>query len=209
MAAQDLCTLSDVRAALEIPASDTSRDTLISTLISQASDAIIDDASREFAPATATATRRFRVDGFNLNLEPYDLRTATTVVLHPEGTSPQTLTAGTDYQLLPIGAPSGTYTSLELSAVLAAIASSTTAFNFGYALLDITGAWGFAAVPPAVSRACIVTVASWLRKDVTALLDAAEFTDQGLSPTFPTTLEIPRNAKALYDPYLRLRQFIC
>jgi hypothetical protein len=129
------------------------------------------------------------------------------MVLHPESTSPITLASGTDYNLLPVGAPSGVYSSIELASTLVAVASSSTAFNFGYALVDITGAWGFPTIPPEVKRAAAITVGSWLRKDVTALLAEADI-GGGFAPAFPSTLEIPRNAKALYAPYVRLRQYI-
>lgn len=210
MAAQDLCTLADVRAALELPTADTSRDSLISTLITQASEAIMADVGREFAPATGSATRRFRVDGFKVDLEPYDLRTASTVTLHPESTSPITLTANTDYQLTPIGAPSGTFTSVKLSATLVSVASSTTPFNFGYALLDISGAWGFASVPEDVKRAAVLTVSSWLRRDVMAFALTSEIElGRGLAPAVPAGFAIPSDARRLLEPYMRLRQFVC
>ena len=48
MAAQDLCSLSDVRAFLELPAADTGRDTLISNTITPISDAIARYCEREF-----------------------------------------------------------------------------------------------------------------------------------------------------------------
>lgn len=205
MAAQDLCTLADVKTALEI--TDTSRDSLISALITQASDAILSDTDREFAPVTASATRRFRIDSFTVNLSPYDLRTAATVTLHPESTAPQTLTAASDYQLLPIGSPSGTFTSLVLANTLAQIGSSDTAFKYGYALLDVNGAWGFSAVPTDVIRAAVITVGAWMRKDVTSILAEVDLAE-GLAPAFPSTLEIPRNAKALLGPFYRLPQWV-
>src|SRR5262245_19922592 len=142
MAAQDLCTLADVRSSLELPSADTSRDTLISTLITQASEMVMNEYDREFAPATASATRRFRVDSYLLNLAPYDLRTVTTFTLNPESTSPQVLVTGTDYELLPVGAPSGTYTSVRFSALLTGLYASQTVFSMGHALCDISGAWG-------------------------------------------------------------------
>src|SRR5262249_20112108 len=153
MAAQDLCTLSDVRASLELPVSDTSRDSLISSLITSASEAIMNEVDREFAPVTASATRRFRVDGLLLNLAPYDLRTVATMTANPESTSPVTLAVTTDYELLPVGSPAGTYTSVGFSAY-ATWLYSQTAFQFGHALVDINGAWGFATVPIDVARAC-------------------------------------------------------
>lgn len=209
MAAQDLCSLSDVRAALEIPGTDTSRDSLISTLITAASDAIMAETEREFAPATSSATRRFKIDTWAMSLAPYDLRTVSSFVLHPESSSPLTLTATTDYQLEPVTTDTGTYTSVQFSAYLAALPSSQTAFAFGYALCDITGAWGCATVPTDVNRACVVTVASWMRRDVSALIAASELDiGGGIAPAFPTTMEIPNAAKRLLFPYFRLGKFV-
>lgn len=205
----DLCTLADVKTALEISASDTSRDTLIAALITSASEAIMNEVDREFAPVTSSATRRFRVEGLQLNLAPYDLRSVSTLTLHPESTSPQTLTATSDYQLLPVGSPSGTFTSLRFSGLLASLYASQTVFSFGYALVDIAGAWGFASVPLDVTRACVITVGSWLRKDVTALLAAGELdTGGGLAPAFPATMELPHAATALLSPFYRLRTWV-
>jgi hypothetical protein len=209
MAAQDLCTLSDVRASLEIPVADTSRDTLISTLITAASDAIMNDCDREFAPVTASATRRFRIDGLRVDLAPFDLRTVTTMTINPEGSSPTVLNATTDYQLLPIGAPSGTYTSVQLSGFLASLYGSATLYAYGYALLDINGAWGFSSVPTDVNRACVITVGSWLRKDVSALLSGSELDlGGGLAPSFPSTMEIPNAARDILGPFYRLQQWV-
>ena len=208
MAAQDLCSLSDVRAALEIPGSDTSRDSLISTLITTASDAIMEEVEREFAPTTASATRRFKIDTWMFSLAPYDLRSVTSFVLHPEASSPLTLTANTDYQLAPVTSKTGTYTSVQLSAYLAALPSSQTAFAFGYALCDITGSWGFASVPTDVNRATVITVASWLRKDVSALVGPEIDLGGGIAPAFAPTMEIPHAAMALLAPYYRLHKYI-
>lgn len=209
MAAQDLCSLADVRASLELPSADTSRDTLIGTLITAASQAILREVDREFAPATASATRRFRVDDLTLSLAPFDLRTASSVTLNPETSNPITLTATQDYQLLPIGSPSGTFTSVRFSSLLTALYASNTVFAFGYALCDISGAWGFATVPVDVNRACVVTVGAWLRKDVSQLFTSGELDmGGGLAPAFPTTLEIPNAAIALLQPFYRLQTFV-
>lgn len=209
MAAQDLCSLSDVRAALEIPVADTSRDSLISTLITAASDAIMSDYEREFAPATASATRRFRVESTVLSLAPYDLRSVTTLTLHPESSSPYTAVATQDYQLNPIGNPTGTFTSIQFSSYLASLVSSTTPFAYGYAIVDIAGAWGFATVPTHVNRACVITVSSWLRKDVSSLVAASELDmGGGIAPAFPSTMEIPNAARKLLARYRRLTSFL-
>lgn len=204
MAAQDLCALSDVRAALEIPNSDTSRDTLIQTLITAASDAIMAETDREFAPVTNGATRRFQSSTFRLSLAPYDLQIATTVTLHPESTSPVTLVASQDYQLDPTTSRWGTYTAMQFSAYLASLPSSRTPFAFGYALVDITGNWGFPTIPTEVARACIITVAAWMRKDVATLVGPEMDLAGGIAPPFPPTMEVPNAARALLTPFYRL-----
>ena len=98
MAAQDLCTLAEVRAFLELPNADTGRDTLISNTITPISDAISRYTQREFI-STASATRTFRLDvgSLSVDLNPHDLRTVSALTLHPEATSPITLTASTEY----------------------------------------------------------------------------------------------------------------
>lgn len=207
MAAQDLCSLSDVRQALELPTADTSRDALIGVLITVASDAIMNETEREFAPVTASATRRVKFTSLSIDLAPYDLRTVATLTVHPESSSPIVLVATSEYQLLPIPSPTGTYQRILISALRPDVLASTTPFNFGYALVDINGAWGFASVPTNVNRACVETVISWLRKDVGAfdLGDLAE-PGRGLLPrdAFP----IPTKAWMLLKPFRRLQQLI-
>jgi hypothetical protein len=198
VAAQDLCTLQDVRIADEAPTSDTSRDALIQSLITAASDAIMDEVDREFAPAT-TATRRIKVGGYVVSLAPWDLRSVTTLTLHPETSSPQTLVAGTDYELLPVGAPSGTYSSLRLSSYL--WLAGDTAYRMGHSLIDVNGAWGFATVPNVVNRACVLTVLSWIRRDISALGLSNEF---DAAAAQPTAFGIPYEARRLLTPFYRL-----
>lgn len=196
----NLCSLSDVREGLELPATDRTRDELALTLIAAASKAIGQETQREFAPATASATRRLRVDGRIVDLAPWDLRTVTTATLHPEASSPTVLTAGTQYQLEPVSAVFGTYTRLRIGGTVDVW--SDTAREFGYALLDIAGAWGFAAIPTDVRQACVITVKSWLRRDVAALA-FGEIPEAGLQPDTFATYSIPPAARRLLAPYRR------
>lgn len=200
--ASDLCTLADVRAAEEAPSPDTSRDGLISSLITAASAAIIDEVDREFAPATNGLTRRFPVDSWTLSLAPYDLRAATLVVLSPESSSPTTLSPTTDYELRPPSAPSGIYTSIRFSGYLGNLLTSDTAFRMGHSIVDITGNWGFPAIPENVRRACVLTVLAWIRRDISALGLSNEFDTQVQQPT---AFGIPYEARRLLTPFKRLR----
>lgn len=199
----DLCTVADVRAAEEAPSADTARDSLVQSLITAASDAIMKEVEREFAPATTSATRRLRVDGYTLSLAPYDLRSVAVATLHPESTTPTILVAGSDYELLPVGAPLGTYTSVRFSSYLANLLTSDTAFRMGNALIDINGAWGFASVPTLANRACVLTVLAWVRRDISAMGLSNEF--DGHPTTSPTAFGIPYEARRLLASYYRLR----
>lgn len=204
MAAIDLCTLDDVRTALEVTASDTSRDGLFATVITAASRAIMADADREFAPA-ATATRRFRWQGMRfMSLAPYDLRTVTTFTLNPESTSPTTLTSPTHYLLGPTVSQYGVYQSVEFAITLMPSRYSQTSRDYGFNFVDIAGGWGFAApLPEDVVQACITTCTSWLRRDTSAFAMRDPEDVRMLAGDPMQTFTIPPAAKRLLHPYRR------
>jgi hypothetical protein len=199
----NLCSLADVRESLELPAAETSRDELILSLIPVASQMICNWAEREFAPVTVGATRRIQIDprrGTVVPLAPYDLQTATLVSLNPETSSPTTLTANTHYALSPAQTDEGVYTSLRLSSFLSIV--SSTLIQFGYALLDITGTWGFPSVPTAVNEACSDAVSAWLRRDVPTL--SLNLQDgSNLSPDFTASFDLPLSSIRKINSYRR------
>lgn len=194
----DLCTLADVKTAMEL--TDASLDLVIPDAITAVSRAILDVTGREIAPATASAARRFRVTATYVDLSPYDLRTATAVVLDPDAQA-VTLNAHTDYELLPTGGDrDGVYTAVRISDFVSLM--STKMLAFGFADVSITGAWGYASVPPAVKRACIVAVRSWMRRDLATYAQL----DPGMRETQPqpyATYKLPAATIALVQPYMR------
>jgi hypothetical protein len=204
MAAGDLCSRSEVRAFLELPAADTGRDSLIDTTITAISAAITQYTQREFTP-TASATRRFElpVGNLSLDLAPYDLRTVSTLRLHPEDASPDTLTATSDFQLEPVAAPHGVYTRVRFSS-LVTLFNSDSARYFGRTQVEIAGAWGFASIPNDVKQAAIVATAASLRRDVPAL-DLGDVLDdpRQLSPDRPTNYALPAATIRMLSPYRR------
>ena len=201
----DLCTLADVRQALELPASDTTRDNLIQSLITDLSRAIMREYDREFAPVTAAATRRFQVPAGSLflDLAPYDLRTVSSLTINPEASGGTALTAITDWQLMPVTSPQGPYQGLRFSNRLTSLHVSQTAQDYGYTLVDIAGAWGFGSVPPDVKRACVIAVQSALRRDLTELAIAGIEEAQMIAPEGPATHAIPAASRRLLAPYRR------
>jgi len=201
----NLCTLIDVRQALELPTADVTRDALILSLINDFSRAISREYDREFAPATAAATRRFQIPAgaLLLDLAPYDLRTVSSLKLNPDINGGSTLTASTDFQLTPINNAQGTYLGVRFSNRVSSLHSSQTAMDFGYTLCDIAGAWGFPAVPEDVKRACVIAVQSALRRDLTELAIAGIEEPQAISPEGPATHAIPGASRRLLAPYRR------
>lgn len=209
MATIDLCSLSDVRAELELPAADTTRDTLISSVITACSRAIQTYCQREFKTETnGSTTRRFKVPNlaYVVDLAPYDLRTVTTVVIHPESSSATTLTATTEYQLAPVTLVD-TYQQIKISPWVAQMHVGDTPRRFGYTLVDVTSStWGFASIPEDVKRAAIISVCANIDRRIdaydTGAMDLVN-SDIGLQPSRMPTFSIPTAAMALLGPYRR------
>lgn len=203
----NLTTRAAVKTFLET--TDTDRDSAIDAAISQASSAISRYCAREFTPITST-TRTVTVDptrtrgplgAYLVDLAPYELRTISAAYLH-YGTPAQVTLAASDYLLQPQATQTGTYTEM-LIRIAADVKSGERFGNFGTAELSITGTWGMDAVPNDVSYACVLTVASWLRRDVPAL-EAGLDDPRMMLPDQPMGRRIPGAALALLSPFRRI-----
>lgn len=206
MAAGDLTTRQAVQTFLE--STDSSRNDAIDAAIINASAAITRYCAREFVP-TASATRLIAVSptetrgplgAYRVDLTPYDLRTVTTAHLH-YGTPAQVALTTSDYLLRPENGTGATYTEV-LIRKSANVQSGDRIADFGTAELRIAGAWGFASIPSDVSYACILTVATWLRRDVPAL-EAGLDDPRMMLPDQPMGRRIPGAALALLNHYRR------
>lgn len=209
MASTDLCTLAEVRAQLvAIRSGYTDLDALIAVLITAASETIMDEYEREFAPASTVATRTFpvypaardRAGNVIVDLAPYDVQTVTAVLLHPEASSPTTLTAGTDYKLAPVPARDSVYTRLLISGRVTVSSDHLTAF--GFAQVSLAGTWGFASVPNNVKQATVDTVRAWLERTPPGALDVSA----GITPEMLRTYSIPSWARMKLQPFARHSQ---
>lgn len=169
MAAQDLTTLANVRAFIQKPSGSTEQDTVISSLITSASDVINANIAR-FLPAESAAAKTFVWRGGPLCLHPYFLRSASSVVTDTEsgvtisGTS--TTVSSSDYRLR-ASPPSnaGVYRWLRFPN------DSYGTYGGVEREVTVTGDWGFASyatLPGDVVHWATVTVATWLRRDVSA-----------------------------------------
>lgn len=190
----DLTTLEAVRSFLQKGGSETAQDAEIQRQITAASRAIMLWAGREFAPAAGPLTRSFTYwGGPMLSLTPYDLRSATSVVIDADGDNPTTLTAATDYVFQPLNGAGGAYDAIWFT-------STRPRASVTPRRVDVTGLWGFASVPSDVEHACIVTVAVWMRRDVSAF--TATFVLDEARVERPEAL--PSSVKGMLQPYRRM-----
>lgn len=193
----DLCTVSDVRLYLQKSTGETAQDGVIQAFITAASQMITDYTQRDLYPI-ASATYRFQVDGTLVPLD-HDLRTVSSMTLDPDGAA--TVLTSSSYSLQPIGTNiQGTYDVVRLSNTLNLV--SSRAVLFGYNELSILGAWGPAAIEPAVAHAAIITAGLWIRREVAArggFSSELEVDSLDLQPR-----SIPGAALRALEPYRKL-----
>lgn len=169
MAAIDLTTVEKVREYLQKPATNVDQDEIIAALITRASRAIHTFLGLELRPAeTATETFIYRGGG-RLSLAPKVARTVTAVVWDADSDNAATLDAST-YSLRPKPARDGVHRYLRLPGYGDQPYGPLHPGRRESAEVEVavTGTWGYADVPEDVEHWCIVTVATWLRRDVQA-----------------------------------------
>ena len=112
-----LCTLEQVKRYVNMTNTNNQIDVRIADLIAAMTETVNKKYEREFVPQVASAARIFEITRVYKRLTPFDLRSATTVKIHPEDDSPTTLTAGTDYQLRPVDKDNltSTFRGIQLS----------------------------------------------------------------------------------------------
>lgn len=156
----DLTTLAAVRRHMRIPTDETDADDQLQILITAASTEIRKVCSREFSNP-GVATRRVEVDisTGRVDLAPWDLQSITSLTVDPDS-NPVTLTADVDFRMLPVNREDGVWTGIRFYNLLPG-----TGVAARRRVLEITGTWGFPAVPAEVAHWCNVTVAEWYRRD--------------------------------------------
>jgi hypothetical protein len=187
----DLTTLAAVRLMLQKDSADTAQDTIIQSVITRASVAIMHYAGREFAPQS-TAARKFAYTGGGvLYFGSNDLQAATLVQIDTDLTG-LTLTPATDYRLWPLEPPDGVYTSMLLPTQAASAATVRE--------VTITGDWGFPSIPADVEEACILTVVERIKRDVSGYTQTFPDDESG-APQRP--IGIPFAARQILNVYRR------
>lgn len=194
-----LTTLAAFREHAQISdATDTAQDAIIETLISSVSHAIIVYTNREFVSAgSSPVVRSFRYDGGGvLDLAPYDARSVSLVRVDTDTDSPVVLDAS-QYRLAPLPAADGVYTHLHLRGV--SVPVTTTEDYPVYRVVEVTGLWGFAAIPPNVRLAANVAIQYLLR--TTSQFMGDEF--DGSAGLAGARMMLPGAARDLLSPYRR------
>lgn len=198
----DLCTLAQVKDRARI--FDNAADALIASLIPVATKRLNVACGREFAPQV-TATRRFDLDSYLVQLTGSDLRTVTTVTLHPESlTEAVVLVAGTDYEL-DVERLTGTAGMIRLSGHLGLW--STRAANFGHAQIEVAGGWGiwagYATAAVDINEAAVECVLAWVDKPPADVMGYSPGDVGRSQPMFASTWDIPSPAWRKIQPYSR------
>jgi hypothetical protein len=166
LAANALVSLEEARAFLQKDQGEEEQDELIVALINAASSRILQHTGREFAPkGVVTETRVFATSAGarTIDLFPFDVREVSAVILGSDlAVGDEVALASTDWRLRPLPSPHGVYQLLRLTR------AAVDRLGCDEFEVSVTGLWGFAAVPEDVKHWCKVTVAIWLRKDVSA-----------------------------------------
>jgi hypothetical protein len=193
-------TLTQVKAALRI--TDSVDDTLLEMAIESASRAIDGHAGRYFY-SSGTATRIYSADDA-LVCQIDDLAgTAITLVTDPDadGTWADTW-AVIDYQLEPVNG------IVDGLAVPYTRIRAVENYNFpkvsDEALVRVTGVFGWASVPTAITQACVIQ-SSRIFKRLDSPLGVAGFGDMG---AIRVSRYLDPDVEQLVAPYRRLRNYV-
>jgi hypothetical protein len=168
------CSLNELKASLRI--TDNVDDSLLELSIESASREIDTSCERTFYNM-GTATRTYVArDPYYCEID--DLQSITTLKTDPEGDGTYSITwAVGDYQLEPLNG----FVSGIVSPYTAIRARDTYLFpqEEDEALVEVTGVWGWAAVPTAIKQATVI-MASRIYKRNDSPLGVAGFGDIGV-----------------------------
>ena len=191
-------TLAQVKAALRIPSADTVDDALLEMAIESGSRAIDGYANRSFF-SSGTAVRVFTPnDSFVTEID--DLISLTTLkTMTDDDSTFDTTWAATDYQLEPLNGRADGLTSPYTS--IRAVGDYLFSQFEQEATVQVTGVWGWAATPIAVTQATVIQ-ASRIYKRLDSPLGVAGFGDIGI---MRVSSRLDPDVAQLVDPLRRIR----
>jgi hypothetical protein len=155
------CTLNQVKASLRIPVADTVDDTLLTLAINAASRDIDQATERQFFSTTATRIYTPQ-DSYITKID--DLTTLTTLKVSTGADGVFDLTfQPTDYQLEPLNGLTGGMT-VPFDQIRA-VGDYTYPISGGEATVQVTGVFGFSAVPVAIEQATVLLAARIFKRN--------------------------------------------
>ena len=224
---QPTLLLTSLEAAREYVLSDqddASRDSKLIRLVKGYSRAVQNYSRREWLPLVSAQARKLSYNGLGyLTLDPWDLRTATSIVMFTDlpTTQQRTLVAGSptvegEYRLLPAGlTPEGTYRSIMLPPF------TPYSSSYGGHMVDgewiyrppsgtyevtVTGNWGIGTVPDDVELACLIAVKNTY-ENPSAFAAGAQggftFAEETTGSASLWERMLPAESRALLTPYRR------
>jgi hypothetical protein len=190
-------TLNELKAALRIPVSDTIDDSLLEKAVNSASRLIDGYANRSFYNG-GTATRIYAPqDAYVTEFD--DLQSLTTLVTSSDGEGFDTTWGTASYQLEPLN---GIVDGLTTPYTRVRAVDDLTFLSVGEeATVQITGVWGYATVPDAISQACVIQ-ASRIFKRLDSPLGVAGFGEMGV---VRVTSRLDGDVAQLVEPYRKIR----
>ena len=171
------CTLAEVKSALRL--TDNVDDGLLEKAIESASRRIDGYCGRFFYKTTSTAINLYPINEYLLRM-PEDLANTTVTIkidTNANGTYATTLTQGVDYILEPTDASIRAYPYVHARMVGGATFPLYTTPSFP--TCQVTGFWGWDAVPSDVSQACVLLAMRQFAR-LNAALGVVGFADMAL-----------------------------
>ena len=191
------CTLNDVKNALRIPLADTVDDALLELSIETASRQIDDHTERVFYQ-TANATRKYAPrDSYTCEIDDLVSLTSIKSSTDGDGVFDRTWTS-VYYQLEPLNSLSGGIPSP--ATLIRAVDDYLFPVYGGEATVEVTGTFGWSAVPTAIKFATIL-LSSRLFKRMDSPLGVAGISDLGVI----RVSRIDPDIDALIMPFKKLR----
>lgn len=164
-----LCSRADVKLALQFESDSTQKDAEIDALLPTATTLLEAYARRNFTTPTAGGTiKRLVFRGGFCSLPDLQSGAAYSITRVIDSTL---LVEETDYFFEPVGDAIYTYASTNVTPVGPFLNQSLSAVNrkSRRILVDVSGTWGFSAVPELAKRAAVAAIGAWVSKGVAAM----------------------------------------
>lgn len=188
MAAGDLCSVAEVKAAHGLLPDNADWDDVLADYVTRASGLIRKESGRKFDKDETATARLFDLGGGADTREVWigDLSATPTAasIIDENGITVTTLTVATDLVLLPLSRD----TDEPIRGVR--VRPGVGCLRADH-LLSVTGAWGFPSVPVDVVEATVDTVREWLRSTA-ALTRSTDVDEPGFGMSRGLTLKARR-----------------